>query len=845
MEDVKLPIYRIFNIPTLAVITSLLVLYLVSMSTKENNVRTLTEEEGASSQNASGAYGSTRSETSIMESQKIESQTTQFANDAEVVIAKVAAPKMLARELLKSAEISKVQDIKDFLAKPYPYLTGNLQSTDVAGTFSAIQVPSSILSTDIYYQKLKGHLGFKADLILRLQVNANRFQQGRYILFYIPGSFGSTQNYTSYFNMRACSLTTVTQLPHVEIDIACDTEAILKIPYTSWSTHWSILDQSTVTNCGTVQLRPYVPLASNGGSTTAEFTLWTYFENIEIVAPTLAQMDMQIKKSKKPPTEVEQKNEKIGPITAGARKLQKTTTAVSKIPVLSEFASVATWALDIVADVASIWGWSNPIDLSHTMRMVQTIFPFSNNVDSADESMPLSFYARNAVDIMESNGSTSLDETSLSYIAGIPAFYKKVNISTSDDYNTLLWSESLTPINFYQQFTEAGVPSFRTYTPLGYLSKMFGSWRGSIGFRFKFVKTEFHSARFVLSFAPYQTTHSTWNVTDTPYLFREIIDLRYGNEFTVVIPYSSLKPYRNSNSSEPYGTVCLHVLNELKAPGTVPSTINLLIEPFGCQDFEFAVPRSILADPYAPVAVAQMDDNTESDGNACSITNTTIGGSTLTPDDLAPSRYCIGERFMSLNALLKHASSFRPTANFLSSVAIDFATRCINVGTTTGVYDDPILTADNFSYITAMFAYHRGSVRVRGVFDPSTPRVIATGLYRNDAGSAPQPSYSTSSAALGLLCDSNNPIVFQSSGFRAGFEVQVPFYNESFVIPNQWFLSIGSGSTIGTPSYTIPTQYISARCNSATTPLDLTRQVGDDFQLFGFCAVPPLAGTLY
>jgi len=483
------------------------------------------------------------------------------------------------------------------------------------------------------------------------------------------------------------------------------------------------------------------------------------------------------------------------------------------------------------------------MDLSNVARMVQTIMPYSNNVDVADESMPLSYYARNEVEVMDSNGATSLDEMSFNFLLSKPAFYKDIAITTIQDYDTVLWSETLAPGQFYQSFTDLTVP-YRSYTPLGYISRFFTYWRGSIGFKLKFVKTEFHSARFVLSFAPYQTSHADWTVADTPYLFREIIDLRLGNEFTVIIPYTSIKPYRTVEVLEPYGKVCLHVLNQLKAPSTVSSTIHCLIEPFAGPDFEFAVPRTPDAQPYLPLSVAQMDMG--GGGEECEIFESYIGGARPNEETLVPSRLCIGEKITSVLTLLKHASCVNPRSSAFSSVtSFRIVPRSLNV-TSNDVSSlvGSVLKSDNFTFFVGMYAYQRGSVRCRGYYDPGTTKMLATKTGIVLPAATLINDYTTDAGTLATFAEPNTPLVFQATGFRGGYEVSAPFYNPTHVIPNQWMLSTGIGiGGIGSPLYTVPIQTITTRVNSASTLVTLSRQAGDDFQCFEFAGTLPLTGT--
>jgi len=205
--------------------------------------------------------------------------TTAFTSDAQVVSASVAKPFRMSNIHLSSSSTDVGQTIVDFLKKPTVLQTGVFSSTDTVSTFSQAALPFSILNNALVSAKVSGFLGFRATTVLRLQVNANKFQQGRYMLCFthIGGTSSSSTAGSSYYSYHTNTLTARTQLPRIELDLACDTEGIIRIPFTSCMNYFSLRALTSGSLFGTVgvaQIFPYVALTAPTGSSTCAFTLF-------------------------------------------------------------------------------------------------------------------------------------------------------------------------------------------------------------------------------------------------------------------------------------------------------------------------------------------------------------------------------------------------------------------------------------------------------------------------------------------------------------------------------------------------------------------------------------------
>jgi hypothetical protein len=122
------------------------------------------------------------------------------------------------------------------------------------------------------------------------------------------------------------------------------------------------------------------------------------------------------------------------------------------------------------------------------------------------------------------------------------------------------------------------------------LPRWFQYWRGGFRIKFKFVKTEFHSGRLVVGFAPAPEAGALVPITsgDSYYLHRDLIDIRSNTEYEFTVPYVSIRPY--STILQSIGTLSVVILNPLRAPTSVATSVDVLIEVCALPDFEVASP---------------------------------------------------------------------------------------------------------------------------------------------------------------------------------------------------------------------------------------------------------------
>lgn len=568
-----------------------------------------------------------------------------FAPNAGATIFRDDAPGTVASPVQQSSsslvtslqEFGEAKSIVDFLKRPTLLTSGSIAVTDSGNLWTAD--PFAALMASIKSSKLVGVYGIRADVRLILQINAVRFQTGRYILAFVPsgGVVATSAEGLVHLRMHASNLTNITQLPHVEIDVATQTHVELLLPWNSAYPFW-VNSSSAPIGFGTAIFRPYVALSAASGDTTAGYSIWASFENITLSGATYTQSGGSF-------GDREQARAGIGPVEAGLGKVAKAATIIGQLPLIGEAARAVSWSSQVLARAAHVFGWSKPTDISTAKTMVPKPLRFAQNVDGENVSEVLGWSSTNKVNSFPMQGGTSVDEMSIDFIKGIYAWVSTATWTTANVAGDVIDAQQVNPALYSYPLGNGVVP-----TPLYFLSTMFRQWRGGIKFRLKFVKNEFYSGRLVVYFMPsFHNAGSSPSLTNTEYTYRAIVDIRECNEIEFVCPYIAPELYTPVNYS--IGRISYVVLDALVAPNTVPSSITVLTEVAGADDLEFAFPIAPTMEPWVP-AVTQSGFAAESQSGFSSPTatkcQTVVLGPSTSNSPTSAAEIAIGEKIESL-----------------------------------------------------------------------------------------------------------------------------------------------------------------------------------------------------
>lgn len=634
-----------------------------------------------------------------------EMATTQFIDDGSAV-ARDESHNVSINDLyfrISDTMVSE-QSIINFLAKPIVLRSGNFSTTDTYSLFVFDDLPFrafQVAQGELWAKKLAGYFGARFTMRLKLVVNANRFQQGRYMMGWVPFA-GAAPTVSSlkqalFNSSHMGSIVQRTTVDHVELDLNKDTTAELAIPFQSVYNFWGLNDvvSGVSTNSlGYLSIYPYAPLVAVSGSTTASYTVYISLEDVELIGAAAAQSGL-------PDREVVNKANGVlsGPLRAVSRGFKE----FEKIPLLSTYAAPITWVTDRLSRTAALFGFSKPTQGDSLTKFTPLSAAAHSQVDGDSDARSLAFISRPGVSSIVGLSGTDYDEMDFSFIVRKYAWFDTKTWTTAAAVGNL-FTEVVSP---YKALPLGGATHFQ---PVAFVAEMFRGWRGSLKFRLKFVKTEFHSGRLSIQFYP--TTTTTQYTGGPQYVHRWIVDIRDTNEVEVIVPYISRHAFCNASMANGIGTLSIDVVDPLVAPATVSDTVTILLEIAGGDDFEVAMPKAFNYTPTSFSAQSGMP-------NTNRIMSGTIGGSAVKADPIVASSTAIGDKVSNYRALLKRFTQIRPSVTALTntllmnspSVSILADALPIVAQTTPVNY----YHADMLTNIASCYAIWRGGVRLRDV----------------------------------------------------------------------------------------------------------------------------------
>jgi len=705
---------------------------------------------------------------------------------------------------------------------------------------------TSLATSALFQKKVAGYMGFRATTCFKLVVNSNRFQQGRYLLTWVPT--GGAYPVSDWQIAHSANLMQRSQLPHVEYDVNTATSAELKIPYLSMTPYYSINPFDYYTDVGVLQLWAYSPLVAVSGSTIASYTIYAWFEDVELVTPAVPQSGKKVvvrRKNKKTEDiiqarEEEQSIERITPIAHALRVASKSIDTMGMIPQLLPFTEPLSWAAGIGADIASYFGWSSPNNLGPVDRTkIDPAFGWSNS-DSVRMPHKLSVTLESSVSNFPQLSLNCEDELSIESFVNRYSFLDSFTFSTSNAIGDAIYTKLLSPRTFYNTYVDGNL--VRQHTPVSFVANHFQLYKLDIRFKIKIVKTEFHSGRLLFAFFPYNTYNSppSIDMNSTAYLERTIVDIREGTEIEFLCPFRSIYPFLNTAYG--YGYFFVYVLDPLVAPATVSSSISFLVEVSG-KNANFQDPGVDL--PFIPCQ-ASIFQSGEVGVPKQKIVDAMLGKETNITVSVNES--CVGEKVLSFRQLLKRYVQipYPTTFNLGQQLAFNpFVTMVSPPVTGVAGENIPPGSGDLYSALSSMFTFYKGGMRL--------------GLQITSGSATSITIFKTFGIGNGVVDAAVPPVgnidyytnLYSRTAINTGafIEVEVPQYNNAYARP--CLATVYSPGGSGYPSITpqqgrsgnFPLTLITKNFASPTNA-QIFRSITDDGNFSTFVSIPYTVNSL-
>jgi hypothetical protein len=307
-----------------------------------------------------------------------------------------------------------------------------------------------------------------------------------------------------------------------------------------------------------------------------------------------------------------------GIISKPASILAKAAGALSNVPTIGPYAMASKYALDGIANVARIFGYSRPPVVSEIVRYKPLPAGIMANVDMDEAVVKLSLDTKQELTIDPSTvGLEGTDQMSFSHILQKESLFSAFQWEESDASEDVLGRINVTPAYFRTSGAFPGIGGSAVCMPMTLISQLFKHWRGSIVFRFQIVASAYHKGRLRITYDPYSC--STFPSEDYNVAYNRVIDLAEERDFELTVNWAQPEAWKevpginglsvsqlvnvagllplpeNTN-----GMLQLAVINELTTPNTAltrPVQINVFVR--GGPDLEFANPTDGNIDTFS------------------------------------------------------------------------------------------------------------------------------------------------------------------------------------------------------------------------------------------------------
>jgi hypothetical protein len=591
-------------------------------------------------------------------------QITKFEDETPVVTAGILKPN--TRPPITTVVEERTHSIEDIFSRPTMMLqatwtTGTPQiaseyalvastTVDPNGTarLASCVLPYAVTSTaPNMYAKIAFFCYFRANIKLRIMVNAMQCHQGRLLCVFRPYVRRDEPDYWQEYEPARQYLSCLTSMPHCEVNLESGNVAEMEIPFCMPYEAWSI--PYPIDQLGTFEIYVLNGLRS-GESTSVSVTVYGWFTDVQLTLPTAHPPDKVWKDTiptvadpvlvaPTPPTTSNLRRRalladhdrrmslsgdtfvaEVGPpiaTTGGKDEAQeKAETGIvtrvlgavadvagelSELPIIGVFAKPISWIARGFSFVAEYFGWCKPQDLKSLQIISNVPAKGFTNCFGVDSSVVLGAAPDNSLAAPQHHFATKCDEMDLTYMKTISSMLFRWTWMNSMIAKHKLGHILVTPVAA-TNWVKLKDEYWTAPTMVHYLASMFGLWSGSLKYRFSATKTGFHSGRLLISYSPGDEVTPDFDLTSNSYTW--VWDLRETSELEIEIPYVSTTLWKVTANNNPVGfqpspsfesltgIITVFVLNPLISAGVnVWPMVDINVWIAGGKDLEFAMPN--------------------------------------------------------------------------------------------------------------------------------------------------------------------------------------------------------------------------------------------------------------
>lgn len=502
-----------------------------------------------------------------------------------------------------------------FLARPTLIASGTwTEATPAFSNLINIQPYYAFFNNSRIKKKIDNYAYMRGKLHVKIIVNSTPFNYG-----YARAIYNPCEGFSWDPAIGAPSVgkrVVYSQYPHVEIlpHNSQGGEMILpQLLHTNW---YDLASADFLQKAGTLRVYAFTELNSANGqaSFSSSIQVYAWLTDVELLGATVA-LAVQ-----------SDEYDDRGPISKPASAIAAISGMLASAPVIGPFARATSMMAGTVANVARMFGYSNPPVIENMTPVQQSNLPqlASSCVSVAMDKLTLDPKSELSYDTQYLDDHP-LDYTQIiNFVKHESLLYNWAFGAVENVVDNQIFAARVQP-HLYLSEPYAGLtPGMHSIngTPLSHIAQLFQYWRGDIKFRFKFVVSKFHKGRFRITFDPRGNVTSdadSANVTMT-----RIVDIGEEDDVTITIPYSQrtawlrTRSYENVNIeqgnftlSTPFspdfnydnGLISVRVQTLLSAPVSTAAW-NMLVFVSAGDNFEFAVPTAKMpSDTATPLSL--------------------------------------------------------------------------------------------------------------------------------------------------------------------------------------------------------------------------------------------------
>lgn len=755
----------------------------------------------------------------------------------------------------------------DFLKRPVDVINTNLtwtseqeQSQELIPT--GIRLPGELFDNPMLREKLRGFLGIKGTIRARIMMNAQKFQQGILMAYWIP----NYENMTTKAKMIQKSIQGKSGCPHITINCEGGTEQTIDIPYVNQHIFYNLATGQG--NYGRLFLTPLLPLTAPT-ATSVGIRIQMWMEDPQPQFATSAPLYTPDYVSSQSVSQIEEKN--MHPHDSGSLNKGGGLDVGRIWDAVKQGGSKPSYLSRSAANVMQLMGFQKPTQHASISRVNVRPGSYMANFNGEFMGHKCALASENEVMHMPAPAGTSEDEMALQHIIKTPTFYKNFRVNTLSSSTPSLerqvvWHDFVHPMKFVPTLPIGVLNS----TFLGYVASSFAQWRGGLKYNFSVAKTGFHSGTLRVSFVPgvYDIPEGVPNLETNPQwqlerCYQETFDLRDKTDFSFTVPFPATRPYLNcinpfdhaalAVNKRNWGTgrLVVDVFIPAVAPPTVADHFDVAVWISGDDDLTFANPIAPSVYPYSPVEPTFVQSQSfanpsETDRVQASHSTNQKCNKSRTKNSFTASAYCTGEVIASVKALCGRFGPYYMPGNLPNTTSIilapfDFSNPLLDT-TSVKMFD----YIDYFSYLYAFYAGGLRFIMDSGNYNPAQEGMWKIGMRSSLNAFYPMGTIQRASSILTSLLPAQyiqgpSSLSLARPSLEGLIEFEVPYYNLTHITPvmtaDQTQLRVQE-SNYPLPIITLTPRYSAGVAANINYNPQIYRACADDFR-FMYLLGPP------